>query len=161
MQIRKSEFEDLDTILEIYEYARKQMKENGNPTQWGDNRPSEETIEKDIQNGVSYCVEEDTNLVGVFAFIIGEEPTYSKIEGAWLNNETYGTIHRVASNGKKKGILQECLRFCENKISNIRIDTHHDNKIMQHLLEKNNYQKCGTIYVEDGTPRIAYQKNVK
>jgi hypothetical protein len=29
---------------------------------------------------------------------------------------------------------------------------------MQHLLEKNDYTKCGIIYVDDGSPRIAYQK---
>ena len=32
------------------------------------------------------------------------------------------------------------------------------NKIMQHLLEENGFTKCGIIHVEDGTPRIAYQK---
>ena len=32
---------------------------------------------------------------------------------------------------------------------------------MQHILNKHNYTKCGTIYVDDGTPRIAYQKITK
>ena len=40
----------------------------------------------------------------------------------------------------------------------VRADTHADNKIMQHLLEENGFTKCGIIHVEDGTPRIAYQK---
>lgn len=43
----------------------------------------------------------------------------------------------------------------------MRIDTHERNLIMQHLLEENSYQKCGRIYVADGSPRIAYQKEVK
>lgn len=30
---------------------------------------------------------------------------------------------------------------------------------MQKLLEKYGYIKCGIIHVEDGTPRIAYQKS--
>ena len=54
--------------------------------------------------------------------------------------------------------MELCLSFCETKISNIRVDTHNDNKIMQYLLEKHGYQKCGIIYVKDGSPRIAYQK---
>ena len=29
---------------------------------------------------------------------------------------------------------------------------------MQHLIEKNGFQRCGIIYVEDGSPRIAYEK---
>ena len=33
-----------------------------------------------------------------------------------------------------------------------------DNKIMQKVLLKNGFQETGIIYVEDGTPRIAYEK---
>ena len=45
-----------------------------------------------------------------------------------------------------------------NKCDNLRIDTHKDNKIMINLIEKAGFERCGTIYVDDGTPRIAYQK---
>lgn len=40
----------------------------------------------------------------------------------------------------------------------MRIDTHENNKVMQHLIKKNGFQECGIIYVEDGSPRIAYEK---
>lgn len=40
---------------------------------------------------------------------------------------------------------------------NIRIDTHADNKTMQHLIEADGFTRCGIIYIADGTPRIAYQ----
>jgi hypothetical protein len=50
------------------------------------------------------------------------------------------------------------LHYCESQIGNIRIDTHKDNVIMQHILESHYYTKCGTIYADDGMPRIAYQK---
>ena len=39
----------------------------------------------------------------------------------------------------------------------MRGDTHEDNLPMQRVLEKNGFQRCGTIFVEDGSPRIAYQ----
>ena len=39
----------------------------------------------------------------------------------------------------------------------IRIDTHADNKTMQHLIEADGFTRCGIIYIADGTPRIAYQ----
>ena len=42
----------------------------------------------------------------------------------------------------------------------ISIDTHKDNLIMQKFLSKNGFDRCGIIYVEDGTERIAYQKLV-
>lgn len=44
------------------------------------------------------------------------------------------------------------------RLAEVRADTHWDNVIMQHILEKNGFVKCGTIVVENGTPRIAYPK---
>ena len=29
---------------------------------------------------------------------------------------------------------------------------------MRRAFERNGFERCGTIWVEDGTPRIAYQK---
>lgn len=161
MTIRKAALEDIDKILDIYQYAREQMRLSGNPNQWGQKHPSVEIVQKDILNGNSYVIAKEDEIYGVFAFIVGEDPTYRRIEnGAWLNNEPYGTLHRVASSGKRKGILQFCLAFCETKAPNVRVDTHECNRIMQHLLECSGYQRCGTIYVADGSPRIAYQKKV-
>ena len=77
------------------------------------------------------------------------------------NDEEYGTIHRVAAGSRVKGLLGAVLDFCEKRIDNVRIDTHENNKIMQHILEKNGYIKCGRIYIEDGSPRIAYHKEIK
>lgn len=159
MNIRKSKISDLEKILQIYAHAREQMKKNGNPTQWGDDWPEKWAIEKDIEDGNSYVAEHDGNICGVFAFIIGEEPTYRVIEGGhWRDDKPYGTIHRLASDGSMPGVFESCLRYCEQVFSNIRMDTHRDNHIMQHLLEKYGYEPCGTIYVEDGSARIAYQK---
>ena len=161
MDIRKSTKSDLADILQIYAYAREQMRINGNPSQWGSNRPAREVIIKDIEDGNSYVIEDHGKICGVFSFIIGVEPTYHIIEnGVWENEDPYGTIHRIAGNGTGKGVLEACLKYCEQQIPNIRIDTHSDNLIMQHLLHKFGYVKCGTIYVEDESPRIAYQKKV-
>jgi hypothetical protein len=137
------------------------MKKNGNPTQWGDSRPTVESIKADIEKRNSFLVIEDNEICGVFAFIIGDDPTYAIIEnGNWLNDKPYGVIHRVASNGKCHGIMDFILNHCEAQIGNIRIDTHKDNVIMQHILEIHHYTKCGIIYTDDGTQRIAYQKEV-
>lgn len=161
MTIRKTQQKDLNTILPIYAHAREQMKRNGNPSQWGSNRPSKETLLTDIQNAHSYVIEENEEICGAFSFFIGEDPTYRILEhGQWLNDAPYGTIHRLAGNGKAKGIFNACLAYCMTQIPNIRIDTHQDNLTMRHLLEKNGFTQCGTIYAEDNTPRIAYQKTI-
>jgi hypothetical protein len=145
--------------MAVYAYARIQMKKSGNPNQWGDSRPSAEAIMTDIRRHHSFLIAEDTEICGVFSFMIGKDPTYAIIEnGDWLNDAPYGVIHRIASNGRRNGIMDFVLNYCESQIANIRIDTHKDNTIMQHILERHHYTKCGTIYVDDGTPRIAYQK---
>lgn len=161
MKIKKADMNDLKEILNIYSYARRYMKAHKNPTQWGDDRPSESVIKNDITNGNSFVVIDNDVISGVFSFIIGEDETYKKIyDGKWLNDKAYGTVHRLAGNGKSKGIFDFSMGYCEKLIDNIRIDTHKNNKIMQYLLSKRGYKKCGMIYVEDGSERLAYQKEI-
>lgn len=161
MKIKKADMNDLKEILNIYSYARRYMKAHKNPTQWGDDRPSESVIKNDIINGNSFVVIDNDVISGVFSFIIGEDETYKKIyDGKWLNDKAYGTVHRLAGNGKSKGIFDFSMGYCEKLIDNIRIDTHKNNKIMQYLLSKRGYKKCGIIYVEDGSERLAYQKEI-
>lgn len=153
--------EDLPQILQIYDHARKFMRESGNASQWKDGFPPEDMLAEDIDAGQLYAVRDSKRgtVHGVFAFMTGEEPTYAYIEqGKWLSDTEYGTLHRVAGDGKAHGIFDAIAKFCEQKISHLRIDTHEDNKVMQHLIEKNGFQRCGIIYVEDGSPRIAYEK---
>lgn len=159
MRIRKTQMSDLPRIEEIYAYAREQMKKNGNPNQWGEDKPKREWLINDIEKSVGYVVEEEGDICGAFMFYIGEEADYKEIEdGQWKNDLPYGVIHRVASDGSRKGILGEIIKYCITVIPNLRIDTHHDNLIMQHLLEKNGFKRCGVVYVEGGSPRIAYQR---
>ena len=160
MTVRKTKSSDLLRVLEIYSRAREFMRASGNPTQWGDNRPSEATVRADIEHGVSYIIENSGEIVGVFAFIIGEEPTYRIIDGQWLDDAPYGTVHRLASAGTVKGVFSACMKFCFSLMPNIRIDTHSDNAVMRHLIAKHGFYECGMIWVDDGTPRIAYQKNM-
>ena len=156
MTIRHTTPADYGRIQEIYAYAREQMRQAGNPSQWGHNRPSGETLLQDIQNGQSHVLEEKGQICGVFTFIIGEDPTYRIIEqGQWLNAAPYGTIHRIAANGAGKGIFRECLAYCLALIPNIRIDTHRDNAAMRHLLEKHGFRKCGPFCSIWSTRRAA------
>lgn len=159
MEIRKSTVKDLDRIMEIYDIARDFMRASGNPTQWGDGYPVRALIEEDIARGEGYVITDGEEIHGVFMFMQREEPTYAKIEGAWLNDLPYGTIHRVATDGKCRGLFDVCVAYCETITKNLRVDTHHDNLPMQRAIERNGFTKCGIIYMlHDGTPRIAYQK---
>ena len=136
MPIRLATTADLPAISAIYAFARTQMAKDNNPTQWGKSHPPLDLLKADITAKHLYVIEEAGNIGGVFAFILGEDPTYQQIDGAWLNDQPYGTIHRIAGNGKIKGTFSKALAFCEQLEPNIRIDTHQNNKRMQHLLEK-------------------------
>ena len=101
-------------------------------------------------------VENEAGIHGVFAFILGVDPTYLQIyEGAWRSDTAYGTIHRIASDGSG-GILSAALEYAKSTTSHIRMDTHADNHIMQRALAKAGFSRRGIIYIADGTPRIAY-----
>ena len=159
MLIRKTRTEDFAEVMEIYAIARKFMAGAGNPTQWGSVYPPEELIREDIEQGISYVAEEDGEIEAVFMYFFGDDPTYHIIEdGNWKNTEPYGVIHRIASKGKIKGTGAKCLLWGYEQCGNLKIDTHEDNVVMQHVLEKNGFERCGKIYTHDGTPRIAYQK---
>ena len=156
MQIRKAEKADLEDILAIYKKARAFMAANGNPNQWGNNKPAKEQIEDDIEKGKSYVCVSENGVAAVFYFAVEADPTYSVIEGEWINDLPYGVVHRIASSEKGAGSF--CLNWAYSQCHNVRIDTHENNLPMQNLLKKLGYSRCGTIIINDGTPRIVFQK---
>lgn len=162
MEIRKTRLEELEEVMKLYEQARDFMRASGNRNQWVNGYPSREIVQQDICRGCSYvCVEEEKGILGVFCFLLDTEPNYRVIEkGRWLNDLPYGVVHRMASSGRRKRLADFCIQWCFNRCPNIRVDTHSDNRVMQGVLERNGFQKCGIIYVEDGTPRIAYQRSI-
>jgi RimJ/RimL family protein N-acetyltransferase len=159
MEIRQTVIEDLDTVMEIYTNARQYMRDNGNQDQWNNGYPSVNLITEDIYNQCSYVCIDNNQIVGVFRFTLGIDSTYINIyEGKWLNEEPYGVVHRIASAKHKKGVASYCLDYCLNQCPNIRIDTHRDNIIMQNLLLKNGFSRCGIILLTNGSERLAYQR---
>lgn len=148
---------DLPALGPVYAAARRFMAENGNPTQWSDRYPLTEDLEEDIGKGQLYVWAPDGAVHGAFVLQLGEEANYREIQGAWRSDTPYGTIHRVASDGTEPGLFAACMDFCRARVNHLRIDTHRDNGVMQHLILKHGFVPCGTIWVEDGTPRLAYE----
>ncbi len=160
--IRKSRPDDLSAIMKCYELARRYMRSQGNQSQWINGYPSQELVAEDIAEGRSYVgIDNEGDIVMAFSFVIGTDPTYTIIEdGKWLNDNVYGTIHRLGSTGKHKNVLATCVAFCEELVQELRLDTHEDNKTMRDASERAGFIRCGTIYCYDGTPRIAYHKSI-
>ena len=163
MEIRKTEEKDLADILRIYESARAYMAAAGNPRQWGQtNWPPISLVEEDIRIGRNYAVCKNDHIGAVFVFLKGKdiEPTYRQIEdGRWRDDSAYGVIHRFGGDGTIKGVADAVFSWAYAEIPHLRVDTHPDNRVMQRLLERNGFVKCGIIHVEeDNDPRYAYEK---
>lgn len=156
---RSAGLEDLPEILAIYARARQFMKETGNPTQWGDSYPEEELVRGDIERKECKVCAIDGRIEGVFLLAPGRDPTYKIIEdGAWHSDAPYHTIHRIAASGRVPGVFSRCVDWAYENYGYLRIDTHHDNKVMQHLIAKKGFLRSGIIFQPDGSLRIAYEK---
>lgn len=157
MTIRKSTISDIPRLHEIFAVARQFMKATGNPNQWAEDYPSEEQLRKDINRGVSYVIIEKERVVATFVLICGNDPTYDIIyEGAWKNDNPYATIHRIANGGEIRGVFDMAVNYALTQYSNLRIDTHRDNKVMRHCIEKAGFEYCGIIHCWNGDERVAY-----
>lgn len=159
MDIRIAHKEDLAEVMVVLAAAKGIMRASGNDGQWVGGYPSEDVILGDISKGNGFVVLEDGRIVGYFAFIASPEPTYARIyNGAWLNDSlAYHVVHRIGSYPEVHGVFKTVMDWCFEHDPNIRIDTHRDNRIMQHCIDRYGFTYCGIIYLESGDERLAYQ----
>jgi len=159
LHIRPAVHDDLLAVMHVYDAARSFMVEQGNPTQWGDGYPSYLLLADDVAAGRLYVGEVSGRICCAFVFFVGIEPDYLTIrEGAWLDDEPYGVIHRIASDGALSGVTARCVDFCRTMCANIRIDTHADNLPMQRALARLGFVRCGIVDCRiTDSPRIAFQ----
>ena len=166
LTIRPAKESELTQIMQLIDHSRSIMRANGNFSQWG-GYPGADLIESDIAHGIGHAVIEpdpnegkDGRMVGYFALLRTPEPTYTYIEeGQWLDDTTpYGTIHRLACAAGVHGIAQCVFEWAERQCASVRVDTHLDNHIMLHIIQRHGYTRCGVVYMRDGSPREAFQK---
>ena len=157
--VRKATAADIPRALAIYDSARAFMRERGNTVQWVNGYPSEALLRQDVTRGDLYVTEDEGGIYGVFAFIVGDDPTYQEIDGAWLDDATpYGTLHRLGSDGTHRGVLGEAVAWVLTQRSHLRADTHEANLPMRRCLARAGFTYTGVIRVADGTPRCAYER---
>lgn len=161
MTIRPATYSDIEDLMQIFEGARKIMRESGNLTQWDGGYPAEEVVSADIGAGNCYVLDDGHEILGTMALIPGPDPTYAIIQGEWPDDDPYYVIHRIATSSPGRGIARKMLDWAFEYILSegynvIRIDTHRDNSIMHHILAKYGFSPCGVIHLADGSPRDAY-----
>lgn len=157
--VRNATLGDLDHIMEMVDHSRSIMRANGNNSQWG-GYPGRDLIGNDIATGIGHVMTEGSRVVGYFAMLTQPEPTYEYIEdGLWLDDTTsYVTLHRLACVPGVKGIARCAFEWGEAHAPSVRVDTHLDNHIMLHIINGRGYTRCGVVYMQDGSPREAFQK---
>lgn len=150
---------DAEAIMSVFAAAKAIMRASGNTNQWKDGYPTLENVQADMNRNGSFVVEDNGRVVAYFAFLESPEPTYAKIyEGEWLDDSSsYHVIHRIASYPDAHAIFQSIMTFCLATEPNIRIDTHRDNLIMQHVINQLGFTYCGIILLASGDERLAYQ----
>ena len=145
------------------------MRADGNHDQWSaPGFPDDSLLLRDIAREGGFVMESvcssgaeggvEKSIVAYFALLPSPEPTYDYIDGAWLTDKPYGVIHRMASYPDVHGIFSAVIDYAAARYAHLRIDTHRDNRIMQHLIEKHGFTYCGIIWLEDGTERLAYER---
>lgn len=155
LEMRTARAEDIDRIMEVYAAAQDYMIASGNPTQWRRTNPARELIEDDVAAGRCRVLTEGGEIHAVAA-ICGEDPAYPGIVGKWLNDEPYIAIHRIASDGRVRGVFRFVADECKRISDNVRVDTHENNRKMRENIAACGFVHCGTVFMADGSPRLAF-----
>ena len=156
MNWRRCQAQDVSFVAAIFAQARAFMREQNLP-QWQGEYPNAEDVRRDITQEIGWVLEDD-EILAYAAVRPGDEPTYGYIEGAWHSHAPYLTLHRVAVAQYGRGLVGQVFAHAAQMADWLRIDTHEQNAPMRRAIEKFGFEECGIIYVEDGSPRIAYDK---
>lgn len=167
--IRLATIKDLQDIITIINSAKKYLKEQGS-LQWNqdDGYPGELDMLKDIENKSCYVYIENDEIVGTMSIISTPDENYYEIDGSWLTNDIYASIHRIACKYHGRNIGCKMLLDAENivkekNIYSIKIDTHEINIPMTKTILKSGYTYCGIIKLKRSNTdnlRNAYEKRL-
>ena len=152
---------DLETCIRLIDEGRAFQRAQGF-VQWPDYYPNKDTIREDIRLERGYLVTVDEKPAGYQSIDFGGEPAYEVLEGTWRTDGPYAVVHRMAIGdgyrgmGLTKQIFVKIREIClARDVHCIKIDTDYPNLRMQHVLEKEGFVACGTVYFR-GEGRIAY-----
>ena len=163
IKLQKATPAQLPQIWAILQQAIAQRKADGS-LQWQNGYPNEEVVAADITAGNGYAFLHNNQVIAYIAILFGVEIPYTSIEGRWLTEGAYATLHRlaVADAVKGKGLAGQLLTLAEDycarrKVPSIRLDTSTDNQQMLRTAARLGYTYCGIVY-QGGAPRNAYEK---
>lgn len=163
MEIRLAHPNEVEPIASILEEAKAFLAASGSSQWQGDNGyPNQDDIIEDILENRAYVGLIEGKIVAYAAVYRGSQPEYKAIyDGKWKHdNYRYVTFHRimVAADYRGQQLVQTFLQGLIEGLDaqDFRCDTHEQNQVMQHILEKLGFVYCGKVPI-DGE-RLAYQK---
>lgn len=150
--------------MDFINEAKALLKSRG-VDQWQRGYPNEDTIRSDIAGQRGYFLMSEGRYLAYMCIDFDGEPAYDGLNGHWLNNDSpYGVLHRLAigADSRGKGLATVSFKLAEELmqsrgVGSFRVDTDEDNAVMKHLLAKNGFTYCGTIWF-DNSVKIAYEK---
>lgn len=156
--------DEKDTAMAIINTAKAHLKAQG-VDQWQKGYPDEACIEGDIAAKKAYFIVEEEAVLGYVCVDFDGEPAYNELKGTWNTPEEYVVLHRMAftDNARGKGISSVVFRLVEalsieRGVHACRVDTDGGNAKMKHILKKNGFLYCGTIWF-DNSEKIAFDKS--
>lgn len=171
-KLRLATLNDIDNIMEVITEAKIYLKNQGS-TQWNlpDGYPNKIDLINDINKNECYIYLINNNIVGVMVIMENKDENYDEIDGNWLSDIKYASIHRIAVklDYHHQNVGYKMLSLSEELIKNkgiysIKVDTHKLNIPMIKTLKKLNYSYCGIIKLKrsnEDNLRNAYQKLLK
>ena len=167
MIIRKTTDADITALDALFSEARATIAALG-IDQWQNGYPSPDIIAEDLSHNRSYVIEIDGKIAGTFVLVTDGEPDYDRIfDGAWRTGDgrDYVAIHRVAISVARRGsgLSSAIINYAAEVArdlgrASLRIDTHRGNVVMRRMLERHGFVLCGSIYLQSGDHRVAYEK---
>ncbi len=152
-------------IMHIIRDARERMRLRGS-LQWQGSYPAEADIARDISHGYGYVLCLGDCVVAYGAVIFDGEAAYDAIEGAWPDQDPYVAVHRLAvaegmtGRGAGSEFMQRTAGLARSRgVRSFRVDTNFDNAPMQKIVAAQGFRYCGKVHY-DGSPRMAYHKNI-
>jgi ribosomal protein S18 acetylase RimI-like enzyme len=166
MQIRLATQDDLPGLMALVRRVVPLMLAAGN-RQWDEGYPNESVFERDIALGQLWVAEVESNIAGVAALTMDQEPEYAQAE--WDMDANALVVHRLAVDpafrgaGVASALMQKAEDVAtERRFAVVRVDTNTENAATQRLFPKLGYRFAGEIGLgmRPGLRFFCYEKTI-
>ncbi|MCH1942026.1 GNAT family N-acetyltransferase [Holdemania massiliensis] len=164
--LRPADKKEAETAMVLIDEAKGFLKAQG-IDQWQTGYPDMKTICEDLSHGCGYFIADGSKTAAYLCIDFAGEASYEMLQGNWKSDCPYAVIHRMAISEayRGQGIASIAFRLTEKLciqkgFYSVRVDTDENNAIMRHVLSKNGFDYCGTIWF-DNSVKYAYEKMLK